>query len=314
MRVSVVIPTYNSGPLVVEAVASVLAQTRPADEVLVVDDGSTDDTAERMAALGPSVRCVYKENGGVSTARNRGVAEATGEWIAFLDADDVWHPRKLEIQLSALARRTDLALLGTRLYPWPGTHPDPGARAAEDVDEIRFERLVVRNALVTSTIVARAEALRAAGPFDTQLSGPEDYDLWLRMVQRVPVANLRVALTGYRSNRPGSLSKNADRMEAGMRAILEKLERSGALRGRPLLRRKAWSSFRFTCGSTRYWLGEPGPAVRHLLRSLIGYPFGSELSQRRFVRLRLLARALAARVRGNGRVWPDWEVRDEPVG
>ena len=77
MRVSVVIPTYNSGPLLVEAVSSVLAQTAPPDEVIVVDDGSTDDTADRMAAFGPRVKFIRKENGGVSTARNRGMAEAT---------------------------------------------------------------------------------------------------------------------------------------------------------------------------------------------------------------------------------------------
>src|SRR6185437_11144924 len=96
-RVSVVIPTYNSGPLVTEAVESVLAQTLPAAEVLVVDDGSTDDTPERLAAYGERIRYLPQANQGVAAARNRGIREATGDLIAFLDADDVWHPRKLEI-------------------------------------------------------------------------------------------------------------------------------------------------------------------------------------------------------------------------
>ena len=297
MRVSVVIPTYNSGPLVVEAVASVLSQTRSADEIIVVDDGSTDDTAERLAAFGPRVRYIWEENGGVSAARNRGVDEAAGDWIAFLDADDVWHPRKLEIQLGALARRPDLALLGTRLYDWPGTHPDIGAEGVADIEDVRFESLIVRNCLVTSTVVARAATLRAAGPFDINLRGPEDHDLWLRVVQRAPVANLRVPLTGYRSNTPGSLSKNVDQMEAGMRAILEKLERNGVFRGRPLLRRKAWSNFRFSCGAMRYWAGESGAAVCNLVCSLIGYPL-SMGPRIRFVRIKLLAMALIAGIRG----------------
>lgn len=302
MSLSVVIPTYNSGPLVVEAVASVLAQTRPVDEIIVVDDGSTDDTAERMAAFGPPVRYIRKPNGGASTARNRGVDEATSDWIAFLDADDVWHPQKLEIQFAALARRPDLALIGTRLYDWPGTHPDIPAGAAEDIEDIRLEHLVVRNGLVTSTIVARSEALRAAGPFDTDLHGPEDYDLWIRVAQLVPVANLRTALTGYRSATPGSLSKNADRMETGMRAILEKLERTGVFRGRPLLRRKAWSYFRFSCGFMRFRAGETGPAIRHLIRSLVGYPlpFSGNII-RKFARIKLLAMSLAVGIRGGRR-------------
>lgn len=313
MRVSVVIPTYNSGPLVVEAVESVLAQTRPADEIIVVDDGSTDDTAKRLAEFGPPVRYVQKENGGVSSARNRGIDEATGDWIAFLDADDVWHPRKLEIQLSALARREDLALLGTGLYDWPGTHPDIRADVAVDIEDVSFESLIIRNALVTSTIIARTETLRAAGPFDVTLSGPEDHDLWIRVAQRAPVANLRLALTGYRMNTPGSLSKNVDRMEAGMRAILEKLERGGVFRGRPLLRRKAWSTFRFSCGAMRYWAGESGPAIRNLLCSLMGYPLVPK-PRLRFVRVKLLAAALLARIRGKGRIWPEQEIRDGPVG
>ncbi|QJW98061.1 GT2 family glycosyltransferase [Frigoriglobus tundricola] len=303
MRVSVVIPTYNSGPLVVEAVASVLAQTRPAAEIVVVDDGSTDDTAARLAAFGPAVRYVRKDNGGVSTARNRGVAEATGDWIAFLDADDVWHPRKLEVQCAALARRPDLCLLGTGTYRWPGAHPDPGAEPV--VHAVRFDSLVVRNCLVTSTVLARAETLRAAGPFDVALCGPEDHDMWIRVAQRAPTANLSVALTGYRLATPNSLSKNTDRMEAGMRVILEKLERNGVFRGQPLLRRRAWSYFRFSCGAMRYWAGEPGAAIRHLVRSVVGYPFSpitpGQPRKYTFARLKLIAMAVLVGVRGTRR-------------
>jgi glycosyltransferase involved in cell wall biosynthesis len=301
MRVSVVIPTYNSGTLVVEAVESVLAQTLPVEEVLVIDDGSTDDTVERLARFGPPVRLIRKENGGVATARNRGVEEATGEWIAFLDADDVWHPRKLEIQFSALAHRSDLALLGNSLYDWPGKHPDIGAEAFGDLAKIRLDDLIVRNSLVTSTIVARTEILRAAGPFDPALRGPEDHDLWIRVAQRAKVANLPIALTGYRSATPGSLSKNADRMEEGMQAILDKLEGTGVFRGRALLRRKAWGYFRYSCAFMRFRAGETRAAVQNIVRSLIGYPlpYGREDVRTRFGRVRLLAAATIASLQAN---------------
>src|SRR6266849_6286184 len=102
MRGSVIIPTYDSGQLVVEAVASALAQSLAPAEVIVVDDGSTDDTRERLALFGPPVRYIHQKNQGVAAARNTGLHEATGELIAFLDADDVWHPLKLELQVSCL--------------------------------------------------------------------------------------------------------------------------------------------------------------------------------------------------------------------
>lgn len=299
-RTSVVIPTYNSGPLVVEAVESVLAQTHPAGEVIVVDDGSADDTAARLARFGPPVRYVRTENGGVSAARNRGVAEAAGDLVAFLDADDVWHPRKLEYQVAALARRPDVGLLGTGLYDWPGAHPAVGPPAAGDLVPLRADDLVVRNSLVTSTVLARAAVLRAAGPFDRTLHGPEDHDLWIRVARRGPVANLRAALTGYRAATPGSLSKDAARMEAGMRAILAKLEADGVFGGRPLLRRKAWGYFRYSCGFMRHRAGEPGAAVRHLLRSLLAYPlpYGRPDVRSPFGRARLLGAAALAGLRG----------------
>src|SRR5262245_37852496 len=121
MNVSVIIPTYNSGPLVVEAVESVLRQTQPATEIIVVDDGSTDDTQERLAAYRDRIRCVRQSNARVAAARNTGLALASGEIVAFLDADDAWHPHKLERQLAVLREHPQIGLLATDLTDWPGT-------------------------------------------------------------------------------------------------------------------------------------------------------------------------------------------------
>src|SRR4051812_7491732 len=102
--VSVIIPTYNSGALLVQALDSVLAQTCVPEQIIVVDDGSQDDTAERMARYAGRVHYVSQRNQGVSAARNRGMQEAGEEWVAFLDADDVWHPRKIELQWHVLRK------------------------------------------------------------------------------------------------------------------------------------------------------------------------------------------------------------------
>src|SRR6266571_8138521 len=101
-RVSVVIPTYNSSQYLVNAVDSVLAQSVADCEVLVIDDGSSDDTQEVMSRYGPPVRYIHQPNGGVAVARNRGIEESRGRYVAFLDADDTWYGDKLERQLAAL--------------------------------------------------------------------------------------------------------------------------------------------------------------------------------------------------------------------
>jgi glycosyltransferase involved in cell wall biosynthesis len=300
MPITAVIPTYNNAGTVTEAVESVLAQTHQVHEIIVVDDGSADDTRERLAVFGPKVRYLHKENGGVSSARNLGVQEAHGDWIAFLDADDVWHPRKLEFQFTALARRPEIALLGNRLYDWPSQHPIVDDASSRDILEIQADNLIVRNCLVTSTIVAKTEILKSVGLFDPALQGPEDHDLWIRVSMRAKVANLRAALTGYRSGMPGSLSKDAVRMETGMRIILEKLEHEGVFRRRPVLRRKAWGYFRYSCGFMRFRCGEKWAALNRLALSLMAYPWPYNRADVRtpFGRLRLLAASALGTMRG----------------
>src|SRR3954451_14848952 len=108
--ISVIIPSYNSARWISEAVDSVLAQTLVPQQIIVVDDGSRDDTRSRVRRYGPPVEYIYQPNQGVSAARNTGMQAATGEFVAFLDADDVWHPRKAEFQLRVFSERPDVAL------------------------------------------------------------------------------------------------------------------------------------------------------------------------------------------------------------
>jgi glycosyltransferase involved in cell wall biosynthesis len=266
--ISVVIPTFNSAGLVTDAIDSALAQSRPPTEVIVVDDGSTDDTAKRLACYGPRIRYIHQPNGGVSAARNRGVAEAAAEYVAFLDADDVWHPRKLERQVAALAAQPGCVLLGTHTYDWPGTHPEA---TSGEVQPVFWERLAVRNELVTSSLLARRDTLSAVGPFDTRLQGPEDHDLWIRLAEVGPVGILAAPLTGYRDV-PDSLSKHARRMEEGMWRIVRKLADRGAWSGRPLLRALARSVVHHRCAYMYASAGEYPRAVWRAVCGMVTYP------------------------------------------
>src|SRR5262245_48080665 len=111
--VTAVIPTYNYGRFVTAAVDSALAQTYPHVEIIVADDGSRDDTRARLAAYGDKVRYLYQDNQGVSAARNTAIRAARGDYYAFLDSDDRWHPRKLEVQMRYLARHPEVGLLAS---------------------------------------------------------------------------------------------------------------------------------------------------------------------------------------------------------
>jgi glycosyltransferase involved in cell wall biosynthesis len=270
--VSVVIPTFNCGRFLGQALDSVLAQSvRPA-EIIVVDDGSTDDTAARLAPYRAHIRYVRQDNQGVSAARNNGVDRATGDLVAFLDADDVWHPGKLELQLRALADNPGLALLGTRTFDWPATaFPALGDRPAGVVRRVAWHDLVVRNEIATSSVVVRRDVLRCAGRFDTQMQGPEDRDLWLRVAELAPIGNLELPLMGYREV-PGSVSKRARTCQTSMCRILQKLDAREVWGRRRLLRRKAYSYVHHSCAVLWDAAGDRRTALLACVKSFLWYP------------------------------------------
>jgi glycosyltransferase involved in cell wall biosynthesis len=298
MRISVVIPTYNSGPLLEEAVESVLAQTVPAAEVIVVDDGSLDDTAARMQRYRDRVEYIRQPNRRVAAARNTGLARATGDLVAFLDADDVWHPEKLARQVAVLNDHPTVGLLATWAKAWPGTFSALDQRPII-LECVPLVRLLVFNPLVTSSIIVRREVLEQAGRFDTELFGPEDYDLWLRCARVSGCAILREALTGYRDT-GGSVGKQAETMRAGLLQIHQKLDAQNAWPGR-WFRRKCRAHIDYSTGFMYLASGQPEQAARLLARSLAMYPFPMSPAEirYRFGRVRLLARAAWVG-------WQDW--------
>jgi sugar transferase (PEP-CTERM/EpsH1 system associated) len=225
LSVSVIIPTYNPAATLREAIDSALAQTQPPREVIVVDDGSTQDTSWVPAAYGGRIRFVRQSNGGPASARNAGCRLAAGECLAFLDADDVWEPEKLAMQSAALAASPRAGLVYSpaaridragRPVPAPGPEPlRPSGRIAEALFE--------QNVIPTSTVMIRRACLEAVGWFDEdpRLISVEDYDLWLRIAERFEVLGIERPLVRYRVH-PAGISRNTDRSYGGERLVLEK--------------------------------------------------------------------------------------------
>jgi glycosyltransferase involved in cell wall biosynthesis len=293
IRVSVVIPAFNAAAFLDEAVSAAMTQSRPPHEILIVDDGSTDDTSRRAAMWPSPVRLIRQRNAGVSAARNRAVAEATGEAVAFLDADDVWHPGKLEAQVAVLAKDAECVAVATRTFDWPA----PGRLADHRpglVSTIGRDDLLVCNGLTASSLVVRRDVLERAGPFDTMLQGPEDYDMWLRVAAFGPIRMLEEPLTGYRAVE-GSLSRDPRKMEEGVLRILAKLDAASAWRGKGLTRARAYAHQYFSSAYTYRQAGQQAMAIRRVARSLTKYPFPLRRSAEhggRAARFRLLAAAL----------------------
>jgi glycosyltransferase involved in cell wall biosynthesis len=184
--VSTVIPTHNRSELLRRALASVAAQTRAPDEVIVVDDGSSDDTCEWLAHE-PGVTLLRQDNAGVSAARNRGIAAAAGEWIALLDSDDEWAPRKLERQLQAIADEPGYLLChADEIWIRNGRRVNPMRKHAKAGGHI-FTHCLPLCAISPSAVVMHRQLLDAVGEFDESLPACEDYDMWLRVCSRYPV-------------------------------------------------------------------------------------------------------------------------------
>lgn len=277
--VSVIIPSYNCGHFLEDALESVLAQTVAPAQIIVIDDGSVDDTKARMRPYLDWVQYRYQPNQGVSAARNHALEVASQEFIAFLDADDVWHPQKLELQFGVFRSYPDLGLLGARPFAWPVPQfPSLEGRDRGRVTPVSWSQLVVKNRLCTSSIIVRRAILDRAGRFDTEMQGPEDRDVWLRVTEIARTAILELPLCGLREV-PGSVSKHAERCQAGMLRILHKLDQRQAWHGRWLLRRKAYS---YVFHSSAYLFGALNRYPRAMgcsLRSFLWYPLPYRLTE-----------------------------------
>jgi len=187
MRISVVIPSYNRRHTLERALQSVFKQTSPVDEVILVDDGSTDDSSEMVRQLYPQVKIITQSNLGVSAARNRGITAARFEWIALLDSDDSWLPQKIDQIRKAQKLQPDFVLYHSdEIWMRRGVRVNPMKKHRKSGGWI-FEKCLPLCAISPSATVISKSTVESLGMFDEQLPACEDYDLWLRLCHRFPV-------------------------------------------------------------------------------------------------------------------------------
>ncbi len=219
--ISVVIPCFNASRYICATIDSVLAQRDDGLEIVVVDDGSSDGSAALVRKAYPSVRVIEQANQGVAVARNCGIDEARHDWIAFVDADDLWLPGKLQAQRELLSAVSGARMSYTAWNVWPSGDVLPSAEFLSEVqgqaaDERRwsgasgwiYPELLVDCVVWTSTVLMHRSVLDDAGTFASDRKVGEDYDLWLRASRITPILRVSRPLALYRLH-PASITRRA---------------------------------------------------------------------------------------------------------
>lgn len=271
--VAVIIPTYNQSSFLGEAIQSVLAQTRPADEVIVVDDGSTDSTEAIVETFGSRVRAIRQRNSGVAAARNNGVRSSSSDYLAFLDSDDVWLPRKLEVQINCFQSRPDLGLVHC---------------GVEDIDEqgrkLRERLDGVEGAIADSLLEFNGTSILGGGSgammprnvfdkvqgFDERLSTSADWDLYYRIARRYPVGFVPEVVLKYRLH-GSNMHGNARAMEKDMLLAFSKA--FGDKEHPPQIpRRKSYGNLHTVLAGASFQSGDRAAFLKHTVKTIAFAP------------------------------------------
>lgn len=229
-RIAVVIPTHNRAPVLAAALDSVLQQSAPPDECLVVDDGSTDGTENLVRRSYPGVTYLRQPHRGVSAARNLGIRQARADWVAFLDSDDRWMPGKLAAQRRALESCDRVICHTDELWIRHGRRVNPMRKHRKHGGWI-YRHCLPLCAISPSASMVRRDVLMDAGGFDESLPACEDYDLWLRLCARHPVLYLDQPLVIRYGGHDDQLSSSFWGMDRFRVAALEKMLDDEALPG-----------------------------------------------------------------------------------
>jgi len=300
VSVSLVIATFNHARLLAEAIDSALSQTLDPVDVVVVDDGSTDDTPAVLARYDARIRVLRQPNRGLAAARNAGLAATRGTYVAFLDADDVLAPTKLAEQVAVLERAPTLGwtycdvLIETVATGARVTASERFGYGARALDGWLFPELIHGNFIPVIAPLVRRTALEVVGGFDERLTALEDWDLWLRLALSAEARYSPAVLATYRV-RPGGMSEDRSRMDRNRFRVLDKLHRNrpAALEGLGSVGRRIIADTHNWLGKEAYACGDWGEARRRFTASVLTVPWQREAPM-------LLGLSL---VRGGARAW-----------
>lgn len=282
--VSIIVPAYNCAPFVGEAIQSVLEQEYPHKEIIAVNDGSSDSTLSALKAFGDRIIVVDQPHGGAGAARNTGLRHAKGDYIAFLDGDDVWFPGKLSLQVRYLEEHAHVGLVftGWTVCAEPGDGSSallarPTGSVQDTVIEPSrsgwvYHRLLLDCILNTSTVVIRRWVVQQTGEFDETLRSGQDYEYWLRISRMTEIHKLAAPLAVYRHH-GGNLSQRPKDANYPYLIVTRALARWGA-RGpdgqapAPAALRRRLATLSFEFAYDHCWRGDPSRARPWLLRCL----------------------------------------------
>ncbi|MCA9408166.1 MAG: glycosyltransferase family 2 protein [Candidatus Omnitrophica bacterium] len=272
--VSIIIPTYNHGRFICDAVDSVLAQTYNPMEIIVVDDGSTDNTQQQLKKYRNTIINIHKANQGLSAARNTGLQHAKGKIIAILDADDMWYPQKLDQQVQKMLSNQNIGLVGCgRSYVDEYGVLTGGAKKKTYRSKREFlSELYLKNAVGTggSGAIILKDCFDKVGGFDETLRSAEDWDMWLRVSAVWDVDFVEEELVKIRVlENSMSSPAHAARMLENELKMLNKNFHNGVIPVNPLLKRKILS-YRYFSAARAYKQAQNRQEVRKFMRKAIG--------------------------------------------
>ncbi len=298
--ISVVIPAYNYAHFLPKAIDSVLEQTYRNYEIVVVDDGSTDNTAAVVAAYGNRVRYIYKKNAGLPAARNTGIKAARFEFVGFLDADDEWLPNRLQDAMDRFATLPEeYAIMACRsvLINAEGSGVHRKSLLPEGVFEVGCGDILLKTRFSPSSVIARRSAFESCGYFDESLRSSEDREMWIRITSR-----FKALLNGERLIRArrhsSNMSSHADRMTQNTRRVLRRSFAIGHVSKAKIFFWMQVFSFNHFETAWMFWSeGRRAEACREMVFSILLWPFflhPNRLNEPHLFRARALARFIKA--------------------
>jgi len=267
--VSVVIPAYNYGRFIADTIRSVLDQTLPPSEIIIVDDGSTDQTAAVVAAFGDAVRYIRQDHAGVCAARNRGVNESLGELVAFLDADDTWEPANLEKQIARFETDEEIGLVHCGMREFDGETGETTRFYMDGAEHGVADNLLLWEGATIAgpgAITVSRKAFDRVGGFDTRMKVGEDWDFCYRVARLFKIGFVAEPLVNYR-NHDAAAHLNVENMERGMLMFYEK---AFATNDPEILklRRRAYGNFHRVMAGSYLHAGRAGKFFSHAARSI----------------------------------------------